>query len=396
MPVFETIVVEFGALIPPLSPEELAQLEANIVVEGCRDPLVVWAGKNILLDGHHRLEICTRRGIEFKTVEIELPDREAAADWIDANQLGRRNLTSDQMSLLRGRRYNRAKRQDGGHGNQKSGDQNDTPKTADRLAKQHGVSAPTIKRDGKFAEAVEKVKAIDPDIEKKVMAGQAPPKAAVVEAADLLKTHPEKAEAILKGDVTTADVVREIKRADLKQSLESAEAKQAKAIQGVYDVIVIDPPWPMKKIERDCRPNQSEFEYPTMTEAELALFEIPAADDCHVWLWTTQRFLPMALGLVDAWGLKYVCTFVWHKPGGFQPVGLPQFNCEFVLYTRKGSPKFIDTKAFNTCFNAPRGGHSEKPEEFYEMVARVTAGRRIDMFGRRCISGFDCWGKESQ
>ena len=34
---------EFQKLIPPLAPEELAQLEENILQDGCRDPLVVWA-----------------------------------------------------------------------------------------------------------------------------------------------------------------------------------------------------------------------------------------------------------------------------------------------------------------------------------------------------------------
>ena len=33
---------EFQALIPPLSAEERAQLEANLLADGCRDPLVVW------------------------------------------------------------------------------------------------------------------------------------------------------------------------------------------------------------------------------------------------------------------------------------------------------------------------------------------------------------------
>jgi len=192
---------EFKDLIPVLSNDERALLEENLVKDGCRDPLVVWAGENILLDGHTRLEICTRRGIEFKVVEIELPDREAAADWIDANQLGRRNLTRDQASLLRGRRYNRAKKaaHDGGKGQKRSGDQNDTHSepTAEHLAKQHGVSAPTIKRDGKFAAAVEKVKAVDPEIEKKIVSGTSPPKAAVVEAAKLVEKEPEAAKAVL-------------------------------------------------------------------------------------------------------------------------------------------------------------------------------------------------------
>lgn len=196
---------EFQALIPPLSEEERAQLEANLVKDGCRDPLVVWAGHDILLDGHTRLEICTRRGIDFKTVEIQLADREAAADWIDCNQLGRRNLKPDQMTMLIGRRYNRAKKAVpnpqgiGGKSGKIVKDQNDPQQTtADRLAKEHGVSAPTVKRAGAFVAAVEKLKEIDPDIEKKVMAGTAPPKAAVVEAAKLVDEKPEAAKTLLE------------------------------------------------------------------------------------------------------------------------------------------------------------------------------------------------------
>ena len=177
--------------------------------------------------------------------------------------------------------------------------------------------------------------------------------------------------------------------------LKDAKQQEAKEIQGVFDVIVIDPPWPMKKIERDCRPNQVEFDYPTMNEDELAKMVLPCDDDCHVWLWTTQRFLPLAFQLLETWELKYCCCFTWHKPGGFQPVGLPQYNCEFALYARRGSPIFVDTKSLSVCFTADRGKHSQKPDEFYELVRRVTAGRKLDMFNRRTIDGFVGWGNES-
>lgn len=201
--------------------------------------------------------------------------------------------------------------------------------------------------------------------------------------------------AIASREVSLSEARREAKRREVKANLEDVAARDVIQPSGEFDVIVIDPPWPMEKIERDLFPEQVELDYPTMDEATLRALTVPAANDCHVWLWTTHRFLPLAFQLLDEWTLKYVCTFVWHKPGGFQPVGLPQYNCEFALYARRGSPIFIDTKALPTCFSAPRGAHSEKPEEFYDMVRRVTAGRRLDMFNRRQIEGFSGHGKEA-
>ena len=93
---------EFHSLIPPLSADELSQLEANLIAEGCRDPLVVWANEKppTLLDGHNRYEICTRLNIEFATAESDVETRENALLWIEENQLGRRNLSDDQRSVI--------------------------------------------------------------------------------------------------------------------------------------------------------------------------------------------------------------------------------------------------------------------------------------------------------
>jgi hypothetical protein len=161
---------EFRNLIPPLAPEELAQLEANIIADGCRDPLVVW--ENTLLDGHNRFEICKRNGIEFATKDAPeyIKDREAAKDWIDKTQLGRRNITPDTFALLLGRRYNRTKKREGGSGkNQHTEqlDQNDPvpQSTAAKLAKEHGVSEATVKRAGKFADEVD----AEPELQDAIM-----------------------------------------------------------------------------------------------------------------------------------------------------------------------------------------------------------------------------------
>ena len=78
-------------------------------------------------------------------------------DWIDANQLGRRNLTPDQMSYIRGRLYNRRKKAVtnpkglGGKSGKIDESQSDTHQkdTATAIATAHGVSRATVIRDGK-------------------------------------------------------------------------------------------------------------------------------------------------------------------------------------------------------------------------------------------------------
>lgn len=80
-------------LIPTLSEAEREQLEQNVIQDGCRDPLVIWTEKDVLLDGHHRFEICRRLKLPYKTERISLKDRDAAKAWVITNQFGRRNLT---------------------------------------------------------------------------------------------------------------------------------------------------------------------------------------------------------------------------------------------------------------------------------------------------------------
>ena len=94
---------EFQALIPPLSAEERAQLEANLLADGCRDPLVVWEtsdGQNILIDGHNRYEICTRLGSSYEVEWMQFDNRSAVIEWIIKNQFGRRNLSDYQRGVL--------------------------------------------------------------------------------------------------------------------------------------------------------------------------------------------------------------------------------------------------------------------------------------------------------
>lgn len=75
-------------------------------------------------------------------------------------QLGRRNITSEQQSYLRGVQYEREKGKQGGTGSNqhKQKYQNDTSAdVSEKLAVQHKVAPLTIKRDAQYARAVNAV-----------------------------------------------------------------------------------------------------------------------------------------------------------------------------------------------------------------------------------------------
>lgn len=180
----------FAGYIPALSSEELSQLETNLVEHGgARDPLVVWRDgkKDILLDGHNRYEICTRLGLDYRVEVMEFSSREEASDWIDRNQLGRRNLSKQDYKLLLGRRYNRAKKAAGGRSDREFGKEKVTSlKTGERLAKEHGVTEKTVRNAGKFQAAAEKL-----GIEKDISSGKVKAtEAQVVKAAKALPDAP--------------------------------------------------------------------------------------------------------------------------------------------------------------------------------------------------------------
>ena len=369
--------IPFIDILPPLASREFEALEADIKVRGVLHPVCVDEDGNIL-DGHHRYQVDNNA----PTILIAgLSEAEKIAFVLSSNNK-RRNMTPEQLGELRKRNIETATKLKA-----------EDPKkwTQAKIAVALGVGQQTVNDwfDTSFTgsgkaciDARLSVTAED----KTIIIEQVAEGVSQKQLAADFGISQQRVSQI----VTTA-AAKTVKR----EQLDAIAAQTPGGFSGVYDVIVIDPPWPMKKIEREVAPNQVEFDYPTMTEEQLATMKLPSATDCHVFQWTTHKFLPMAFRLFDAWGLKYVCMFVWHKPGGFQPFGLPQYNCEFCLYGRMGSPKFVDTKAFNVCFQAARGKHSEKPEEFYDVVRRVTDGKRIDIFNRREITGFDRWGNEA-
>jgi ParB-like chromosome segregation protein Spo0J len=89
---------EFKNLLPPLTEEQKTELEKDIIKNGCLTPLVVW--NNILIDGHHRYDICTKNGIPFDLTEMEFKGKLEAMEWIWSNQKNRRNLNKYELAQI--------------------------------------------------------------------------------------------------------------------------------------------------------------------------------------------------------------------------------------------------------------------------------------------------------
>lgn len=159
---------EFEGKIPPLTEEEFKKLEELIIEDGeVIMPIIVWNGT--IVDGHNRWKILQiHPDIPYKIKEMAFADKWEAFAWMYKNQLGRRNLTDKQKSIIRAEYYNARKHTHGGNrGNQHSKVANvhsgllPNEDTRSQVAKELGVGTGTINRDIHFAAGIEAIREED-------------------------------------------------------------------------------------------------------------------------------------------------------------------------------------------------------------------------------------------
>ena len=386
---------ELAECIRPLSDEEYEKLVESILSEGIRDPLVTWNG--ILLDGHHRYKIAKEYGLEFKTVGIELPDKETAKEWIISNQLARRNLTPQEASYYRGKMYEIQKLSHGGK--RKSSSQNGNLKTAVKLGKQYGVGKNTIIRDAEFSKVVDKVTAeLGEEAKNAILTGRANVhKNDVEELIKVKQKAPEFVKPILNGELSIKEALKEIKKEERIRELQEQAAKlkevDSTPLTKKYDVIVVDPPWPYGT-QYDPYGRRAANPYPEMSLDEIKAIELPAADDCVLWLWTTHKFMRYAFEVLDAWGFREVAIVTWVK----DRIGLGSWlrsQSEFCIMAVKGNATVNLTNQSTVIYGKLRE-HSRKPDEFYEMVDRLCVGSKLDYFSREPREGWEQYGNDTK
>lgn len=178
------INTDFENLIPKQTVDQFKQLEENILKESrARNPLVVWKGHDLLVDGHHRLRILKAHPeLGWSFVEQEFADEEEVKEWIIKNALGTRNLTEVQFKLLLAELYKMRKKKAGGQKGNKNAEKqctqngnivSESPKrVSEQLAEEMGVAKNTVIRAEQFADSVEAAEKVIPGIKERIESGE--------------------------------------------------------------------------------------------------------------------------------------------------------------------------------------------------------------------------------
>ena len=186
-----------------------------------------------------------------------------------------------------------------------------------------------------------------------------------------------------------------------------------------YQIIYADPPWSFSGGIRSSKKVDGAYQYYTpdttvgdgkyksvMSDRDICNLGIGLRphlhDDAVLFMWTTDAHLPLAIRVMESWGLPYkTIAFVWNKKekSGKQV-------CYYGKWTMKGTElcllgargranSLIKLHNVRGLVEAERGKHSEKPNEVRERIAELMGNLpRIELFARRKVDGWDCWGNE--
>lgn len=177
------------------------------------------------------------------------------------------------------------------------------------------------------------------------------------------------------------------------QHAEEIAAEPPPLPTGPFRVIVADPPWNYAN-RADDPTHRARNPYPDMSIEDICALPVGemAAEDCALWLWTTNAHMREAFVVLDAWGFeqKTILTWVKDRMGtGFWLRG----QTEHCLLAVRGRPVVLLTNQ-TTALHGPLREHSRKPDEFYRLVEALCPGSKVELFSRQAREGWVAHGNE--
>jgi len=360
---------EYSNLFPDMDSDDFEALKQDIKEKGLIEPIVLYRGK--ILDGKHRYRACLELGIE--PMWIEHVSNNPLGFVISMNR-HRRHLTKSQLAVIACEALPlfeaEAKKREF------SGKHNTDPvaqmpqgqgRSAELAGETFGVGSRYV-RDAKI----------------------------------INQESPELLEEIKQGKKTITQANREIKEKKKEKRRKENRGKIMKmpsleeSIGNVkFATIMIDPPWDYGDEGDKDQLGRSRPDYATMKLSEIEKLPIEkfADEDCHLYLWITNRSLPKGFDLIEKWGFRYITCLTWCKP----TLGMGNYfrnSTEHILFAVKGSLQ-LKRKDVVTWFEAPRGEkHSSKPLEIYDLIESCSYSPYLEIFARSKREGWVSYGAE--
>jgi N6-adenosine-specific RNA methylase IME4/ParB-like chromosome segregation protein Spo0J len=364
-------------IFPLLTGASFNELVADIKARGLIHPIVEMG--NAILDGRNRYLACNLAGVRIRTVKYAGND---PVGYVIATNLHRRHLNESQRAMVA------ARLADMPQGRPSLNAENSAFSQV-RAAELLGVDRRTVQ----FAKTVQD-DAI-PALAARVDAGEV----AVSVVAQIAELPRNEQDALAEAPEA---VLRNAGKAAKRGRRERALAATTRAVSAaigskLYSVIYADPPWRFEPYSRETGLDRSaDNHYPTETVDTIRALDVPAADNCVLFLWATVPMLPEALSVMEAWGFAYKSHCVWLKDR--LGTGYWFRNCHELLLvgTRGDVPAPAPGTQFNSFIEAPVSDHSRKPFAFAEMIEELfPSADLLEMFARGTRAGWDTWGNEA-
>jgi N6-adenosine-specific RNA methylase IME4 len=163
-----------------------------------------------------------------------------------------------------------------------------------------------------------------------------------------------------------------------------------------YRVIYADPPWSYNDKQDTDYYGGAEKHYGTMALEDIAALPVGkiAEKDAVLFLWATSPLIFESKQIFEAWGFTYKSMFIWDKV----KTGMGHYNSvrhEMLLICTRGSCTPDTPRMFDSVQSIERSeNHSEKPQEFRDIIETLYSGEKIELFARTKRDGWDVWGNE--
>lgn len=358
-------------LFPMMSAEEFEALKTDIAANGLREP--IWLHDNQIIDGRNRYRAC--QAVDVEPEFRQWDGKGSLKAFVVSLNLIRRHLNETQRAMVAARM---ADMPDHRPENKCANLHTSQSEAAEML----NVSRRTV------IDAVKVIEEAQPEIIELCDAGLMAASAAASIADAPVEFQKKVSEAIKTGEAKSAkDAIRLARKAEIETAAALPSNK--------YRILYADPPW---KYSDGLTANYgaTQYHYPSMSTTELCAMPIAeiAEDNAVLFLWVTSPLLEDCFPIIKAWGFKYKTSFVWdkvkHNMGHYNSV-----RHEFLLVCTRGSCTPDVNKLYDSVQSIERTEHSEKPEEFRQIIDTIYPhGARLELFARKSVEGWEVYGNQ--